>query len=45
MKALVSGANGFTGSYVIKLLLKKGYEVRGIVRKTSNLDMIKDLAS
>jgi len=43
MKALVSGANGFTGSYVIKLLLKKGYQVKGIVRKSSNLDAIKDL--
>jgi len=43
MKALVSGANGFTGSYLIKLLLKKGYQVKGIVRKTSNLEAIKDL--
>ena len=43
MKALVSGANGFTGSYVIKLLLKKGYQVKGIVRISSNLEAIKDL--
>jgi nucleoside-diphosphate-sugar epimerase len=43
MKALVSGANGFTGSYLVKLLLKKGYQVKGIVRNTSNLDAIKDL--
>jgi nucleoside-diphosphate-sugar epimerase len=43
MKALVSGANGFTGSYLIKLLLKKGYQVKGIVRKGSNLEAIKDL--
>ncbi len=43
MKALVSGANGFTGSYLVKLLLKKGYQVKGIVRKASNLDAIKDL--
>ena len=43
MKALVSGANGFTGSYLIKLLLKKGYQVKGIVRKSSDLKLIKDL--
>ena len=43
MKALVSGANGLTGSYLIKLLLKKGYQVKGIVRKSSNLELIKDL--
>ena len=43
MKALVSGANGLTGSYLIKLLLKKGYQVKGIVRENSNLELIKDL--
>ena len=43
MKALVTGANGFTGSYMVKNLLKNGYTVRGLVRKSSNLDLIKDL--
>jgi nucleoside-diphosphate-sugar epimerase len=43
MKALVSGANGFTGSHLTKLLLKKGYEIRGIVRKNANLETIKNL--
>lgn len=43
MKALVSGASGLTGSYMVKLLLKNGYQVRGIVRKTSNLDSLKGL--
>lgn len=43
MKALVTGANGFTGSYLTKHLLEKGYEVRVLVRKTSNLDMLKGL--
>lgn len=43
MKALVTGANGFTGSYMVRNLLSKGYTVRGLVRKSSNLDLIKDL--
>ena len=43
MKALVTGANGFTGSYMVRNLLKNGYTVRGLVRKTSNLDLINDL--
>lgn len=43
MKALVTGANGFTGSYLVRHLLEKGYEVRALVRKTSNLQTIKDL--
>ncbi|MCW8848400.1 MAG: NAD-dependent epimerase/dehydratase family protein [Melioribacteraceae bacterium] len=43
MKALVTGANGFTGSYMVRNLLKNGYTVKGLVRKTSNLDLIKDL--
>ena len=43
MKALVSGANGFTGSYLIKLLINKGYQVRGIIRENANLKLIKDL--
>jgi len=43
MKALVTGANGFTGSYLIRNLLGKGYTVRGLVRKSSNLELIKNL--
>ncbi|PID59204.1 MAG: oxidoreductase [Ignavibacteriae bacterium] len=43
MKALVTGANGFTSSYLIRNLLSKDYSVKGLVRKTSNLDLIKDL--
>lgn len=43
MKALVTGANGFTGSYLIKNLLLKGYTVRGLVRKSSKLDLIDGL--
>ena len=43
MKALVTGANGFTGSYMVRNLLNNGYTVRGLVRKSSNLDLISDL--
>lgn len=43
MKALVTGANGFTGSYLTKHLLDKGYEVRVLVRKNSNLSAIEGL--
>ncbi|RMD92609.1 MAG: NAD-dependent epimerase/dehydratase family protein, partial [Calditrichaeota bacterium] len=43
MKVLVTGANGFTGSYLTKHLLDKGYEVRVLVRKSSNLDALQGL--
>ena len=35
-KALITGITGQDGSYLAELLLKKGYEVGGIVRKTSH---------
>ncbi len=41
MKALVTGASGFTGSYLVKNLLDHGYEVRAFVRPTSNIDALK----
>ncbi|PJZ46190.1 GDP-mannose 4,6-dehydratase [Leptospira brenneri] len=34
-KALITGITGQDGSYLAELLLKKGYEVHGIVRRTS----------
>ncbi|HJX59436.1 GDP-mannose 4,6-dehydratase [Candidatus Woesebacteria bacterium RBG_19FT_COMBO_47_8] len=36
-KALITGITGQDGSYLAELLLKKGYEVSGIVRKSSHL--------
>jgi len=42
-KAFVTGANGFTGSYLVKLLLEKGYEVRGLVWKTCNMEALADV--
>jgi nucleoside-diphosphate-sugar epimerase len=38
---LVTGANGFTGSYVCKHLVQRGDRVRALVRKTGNLDLLK----
>ncbi|VXD23442.1 NAD-dependent epimerase/dehydratase family protein [Planktothrix paucivesiculata] len=43
MKVLVTGANGFTGSYLTKHLLDKGYEVRVLVRKNSNQSTLEGL--
>lgn len=46
-KALVTGITGQDGSYLAELLLGKGYEVHGIVRRSSlsNLDRIWNLCS
>ncbi|MDZ7333975.1 MAG: NAD-dependent epimerase/dehydratase family protein [candidate division KSB1 bacterium] len=43
MRALISGANGFIGSHLVERLLQEGYEVRCLVRKTSNLRWIQGL--
>lgn len=40
---LVSGVNGFIGSYFAERLLKAGHRVHGLVRKTSDLKLIKGL--
>lgn len=37
-KALITGITGQDGSYLTELLLKKGYEVHGIVRRSSNFN-------
>jgi GDPmannose 4,6-dehydratase len=36
-KALITGISGQDGSYLAELLLEKGYEVHGIVRRTSTI--------
>lgn len=41
--ALVAGASGFVGSHTARMLVRKGREVRVLVRKTSNTDALKDL--
>ncbi len=37
MRALVTGSNGFIGSFLVERLLDKDWKVRCLVRKTSNL--------
>ena len=34
-KALITGINGQDGSYLAELLLEKGYEVHGILKRNS----------
>ena len=36
-KALISGITGQDGSYLAEFLLQKGYEVHGILRRSSSL--------
>jgi len=41
---LVTGANGFVGARLSKVLLKRGYAVRALARKTSDLTRLEDMA-
>ena len=43
IKTLVTGANGFVGSHLVEGLLDRGYQVRCLIRKTSNLKWLSDL--
>jgi len=40
MKVLVTGANGFTGSHLVKTLEEQAYEVCSLVRQSSNLERL-----
>jgi len=42
-KVVVTGANGFIGSHLVPLLIKKGYDVHCLVRGTSNISSLKGL--
>ena len=37
-KALITGVTGQDGSYLAELLLEKGYEVHGIIRRSSSFN-------
>jgi len=43
VKAFVTGATGFVGSHVARLLAEQGADLRLLVRPTSKLDNIRDL--
>ena len=42
-KALITGITGQDGSYLAEFLLKKGYEVYGVVRRTAAIDPMQRL--
>lgn len=41
---LVTGATGFVGSYLLRLLVGKGYAVRALRRPDSPLDLVQEIA-
>ncbi len=43
MKAFITGGTGFVGSWLTEFLVKKGFEVSLLYRKTSNLNLVKHL--
>lgn len=42
---LVTGGTGFLGSYLVRLLVKKGYRVRAIRRASSPMDLVQEVES
>jgi nucleoside-diphosphate-sugar epimerase len=43
VRALVTGASGFTGSHLARVLRGKGHSVRALARRSSNLSALRDL--
>lgn len=44
MHVLITGATGFIGAHVARMLITRGHTVRALVRKTSSLTNLQDLA-
>jgi GDPmannose 4,6-dehydratase len=42
-KVLLTGATGFLGAYLLRQLVKKGYEVRALRRANSSLVLVQDI--
>jgi len=42
-RVLVTGATGFLGKNLVNMLIGKGYQVRALVRKLSNIEPLKNL--
>ncbi len=42
MRVLITGASGFVGYHLVDFLSKEGFEIFCLVRKTSNVERIKD---
>ncbi|MEO8891249.1 MAG: hopanoid-associated sugar epimerase, partial [Coleofasciculaceae cyanobacterium] len=43
LRAFVTGGTGFIGANLVRLLVQEGYQVRALVRASSNLDNLRDL--
>lgn len=41
MKALITGITGQDGSYLSEILLEKGYEVHGVIRRSSTVNTVR----
>jgi len=42
-QVLVTGGTGFLGAYLLAYLVKKGYQIKAIKRKTSSMDLVKNI--